>query len=47
LAKKSHEFQDEVLGKAKADIFRSGVTLDRFVVNGKELTLEQLRKIEK
>jgi SPP1 gp7 family putative phage head morphogenesis protein len=47
LAKKSHEFQDEVLGKAKADIFRSGVTLDRFVVNGKELTLEQLKKIEK
>lgn len=46
LKTKSVEFQNDVLGKAKGDIFRSGVPLDRFVSNGKELTIEQLRKIE-
>lgn len=47
LRKQSHAKQDEALGKGKAEIFRSGVKLDRFVENGKELTLEQLKKIEK
>jgi SPP1 gp7 family putative phage head morphogenesis protein len=47
LRKQSHEKQDEAVGKGKAEIFRSGVKLERFVENGKELTLEQLKKIEK
>jgi SPP1 gp7 family putative phage head morphogenesis protein len=48
LAKKSPEFQDEVLGKARGEMFRNGTTLDRFVDDsGKQYTLEQLRKIEK
>jgi hypothetical protein len=47
LRKQSHEKQNEALGVGKAEIFRSGVKLDRFVENGKELTLEQLKKIEK
>jgi len=48
LAKKSPEFQDEVLGKARGEMFRNGTTLDRFVDDsGKTLTLEQLKKIEK
>lgn len=47
LRKQSHEHQNEALGVGKAEIFRSGVKLDRFVENGKELTLEQLKKIEK
>jgi len=38
-------FQNDVLGKAKADIFRGGVKLDKFVdKRGAELTLPQLRK---
>jgi SPP1 gp7 family putative phage head morphogenesis protein len=37
-------FQDEVLGKARADLFRSGLPLERFVdASGRKLTLEQLR----
>lgn len=48
LAKKSPEFQDEVLGKARGEMFRNGTTLDRFVDDsGKQYTLEQLKKIEK
>ena len=48
LSKKSPEFQDEVLGKARGDLFRNGTTLDRFVDDsGKQYTLEQLKKIEK
>lgn len=36
-------FQDDVLGPARADMFRSGVKLDSFVaVDGRELTLKQL-----
>jgi SPP1 gp7 family putative phage head morphogenesis protein len=40
--------QDDVLGKAKGQLFRKGgVDLDRFVDrSGKELTLDQLRKTE-
>jgi SPP1 gp7 family putative phage head morphogenesis protein len=48
LAKKDAAFQDEVLGKARGEMFRNGTTLDRFVDDsGKQYTLEQLRKIEK
>jgi len=47
LQKQPHEFQDEVLGKQKAQLFRDGMSLDRFVdASGKTLTLEQLKKIE-
>lgn len=39
------EFQDEVLGKAKADIFRKGTTLDKFVdAKGKPYTIDQLKE---
>ncbi len=42
------EFQDDVLGKTRAELFRSGkVGIDRFTRDGKLLNLEQLRKIEK
>ena len=48
LSKKSPEFQDDVLGKARGEMFRNGTTLDRFVDDsGKQYTLEQLKKIEK
>jgi hypothetical protein len=48
LSKKPPEFQDDVLGKARGEMFRNGTTLDRFVDDsGKTLTLEQLKKIEK
>ena len=42
-------FQDEVLGKGKASIFRSGkVKLDKFVdANGRPLSLAQLRALER
>ena len=42
---KDTAFQDHVLGKAKAEAFRSGkMTLDRFVdLDGHQLTLEQLK----
>ena len=37
-------FQDEVLGKARADLFRNGTTLDKFVdYSGRRLTLKQLK----
>ena len=48
LKTKSPEFQDDVLGKSRGEMFRNGTTLDRFVDDsGKQYTLEQLRKIEK
>ena len=48
LAKKPAAFQDEVLGKARGEMFRNGMPLDRFVDDsGKSYTLEQLRNIEK
>ncbi len=47
LRKQPREFQDEVLGSSKADLFRSGLTLDRYVTRaGKEYTLDQLKKRE-
>jgi SPP1 gp7 family putative phage head morphogenesis protein len=48
LKKKPEAFQDEVLGKARAQLFRDGTPLDRFVdASGHTYTLEQLKKIEK
>ena len=48
LQKQPHSFQDETLGKARAEMFRSGTPLDRFVdESGHTYTLEQLRNIEK
>ena len=48
LRKQPVDFQDEVLGKSKAKLFRSGgVALDRFVDNsGREYTLTQLKQRE-
>lgn len=48
LRKQDSGFQDEVLGKAKAQLFRDGgLTLDRFVdASGHEFTLDQLRQRE-
>ena len=41
-------FQNEVLGQRKADLFRGGLKVDRFVdISGQELTLDQLRKRER
>lgn len=46
LRRQPHEFQDEVLGKTKGELFRKGgVTLDEFVTTrGKAVTLSQLAK---
>ena len=48
LRKQSPEFQDEVLGKAKADLFRGGLTMDKFVdlKSQHEFTLDELRQRE-
>lgn len=48
LARQTHAFQDEVLGPARAKLFRDGgLTLDRFINrNGGEYTLDQLRARE-
>ena len=47
LKKKPVEFQDEVLGKARADLYRAGMPLDRFVdASGHTYTLEELKKKE-
>ena len=47
LKKQSPEFQNETLGKARAEMFRNGTPLDRFVDDsGKTLTLDELRKVE-
>lgn len=47
LKTQSNEFQDEYLGKGKAEIFRQGkLSLDKFVTrDGQELTIEQLYKL--
>lgn len=46
LKKQPNSFQDEVLGKTKAKLFRKGdLTLDKFINrNGRELTLDELAK---
>lgn len=47
LRKQPREFQDEVLGKTKGDLFRNGTKLDRFVdASGREYTLDELRQRE-
>lgn len=45
--KQSEDFQDEYLGKTKANIFRQGkLSLDKFVTrDGYELTIDELRKL--
>lgn len=49
LRKKPASFQDEILGKTKAKLFRDGeISLDRFVdKTGREYTLDELRRREK
>jgi len=47
LRTQGNAFQDEVLGPTRADLFRAGLKMDRFVdQSGKELTLNQLRETE-
>lgn len=48
LKRQPEAFQDEILGRSKADLFRRGkVPLDKFVdENGRELTLAELRDLE-
>ena len=47
LRKKPQAYQDQILGKAKAKLFREGLTLDRFVSRaGDELTLDELKQQE-
>lgn len=41
------EFQNDVLGKKKAELFRAGLTMDRFIDrDGAELTLKQIEALE-
>jgi hypothetical protein len=45
LKSKPASFQDDVLGKAKGKLFRSGMSIDRFVNRaGEVLTLDDLRR---
>lgn len=47
LRKQPAAFQDDVLGKGKAQLFRQGMKLDRFVDQaGKEMTLKQLSDLD-
>ena len=48
LRDQSEEAQDEILGKAKADLFRDGLALDRFYDErrGREYTIAELRKMD-
>lgn len=46
LKRKGAAFQDDVMGKAKAEAFRKGLPLDGFVdASGKEYNLDQLRRL--
>lgn len=49
LKRQDAEFQDHVLGKDRADIFRKGnLTLDKFVdASGQELSLDRLKELDK
>lgn len=49
LRDQSEAAQDEILGKAKADLFRDGLTLDRFFDErrGREYTIDELRAMDK
>ena len=41
------EFQNDVLGRKKAELFRAGLTMDRFIDrDGAELTLKQIEALE-
>ncbi len=43
LKTQSNAFQDQTLGPARAELFRGGLSVDKFVNNaGKAFTLEQL-----
>lgn len=45
LRKQSAGFQDQVLGKSRAKLFRGGLTIDKFIdQRGKTLTLTQLKR---
>lgn len=47
LKRQPNAVQNEVLGKGRADLFRGGLTIDRFVDDqGRPLTLKALRAIE-
>lgn len=48
LRKQTPDLQDEILGRAKADLFRNGLTMDKFVdLNTQhEFTLDELRQRE-
>lgn len=47
LRKQPREFQDEVLGRTKAQLFRAGLTLPKFLNRrGDELSLDELRRKE-
>lgn len=48
LRDQSEAVQDEILGKGKADLFRGGLTLDRFFDErrGREYTLDELRQMD-
>lgn len=47
LRTQSQEFQDDVLGKTKAKLFRAGMTLDKFINRqGDEINLAQLAKLD-
>lgn len=48
LRKQVREFQEEVLGKRKAELFRAGLKMERFVDrSGHEYTLNELRQRER
>lgn len=48
LRKQSEEFQDETLGPARANLFRSGLKIDRFVdTSGREMNLSELSRVER
>lgn len=45
LKKQPRDVQDEVLGKSRADLFRNGMAIDRFVDNsGRSYTLKELKQ---
>jgi SPP1 gp7 family putative phage head morphogenesis protein len=45
LRRQSNDTQDDILGNRKGELFRGGLTLDRFVdETGQEYTLDQLRR---
>lgn len=48
LRKQPKSFQNEVLGRKRADLFRGGMTLDRFVdIRGRPLTIAELGALDK